>query len=185
MQAYSVIAYPNEQFRIVKAGHYETDLLDQAIRFFEKNPDKNVFSSVGETHRIKRFAPNIYIFYENDYSTFISTDKSALEILSDEIMSHLNFEGETFCISNGEVIFAGNVERFIHNAQIAKKQRYSCFKHISSINEVLSLYQFSDHSDPEYPDIFTIYRRDYEDYEEVEPIYLSRDKDQLEKFARR
>ena len=186
MSAYFVNAYPNEQFRIVEAGRYETDLLDEAIRLFEKNPDKNVFSSVSETHKIKRFEPNIYILnVENDYSTFISKDKPSLKGLSDEIMFHLNFEGETFCISNGEVTLAGNMERFIHNAQIAKKKRYTLFKHISTINEVLSMYRLSDHSDPEYPDIFTIYRRDYEDYEEEEPIYLSRDKDQLEKFARR
>ena len=184
MSAYFVIAYPNEQFRIVEAGRYETDLLDEAIRLFEKNPDKNVFSSVSETHKIKRFESNIYILnVENDYSTFISKDKPSLKGLSDEIMFHLNFEGETFCISNGEVTLAGNMERFIHNAQIAKKKRYTCFNKISTINEVLNRYR-SDPSNPEYPDIVTIYRRDYEDYEE-EPIYLSRDKDQLEKFARR
>lgn len=185
MPAYRLIAYSNEDFRIDEAGHYETDLLDEAIQFFSKNHAKKVFISIDETRRIKRFVSNIYIFYENHYSTFISTNKLDLEFLSDEIMYRLNFKGDTFCISNGEVTRADNMERFILNALIAKKQGYSCFNHISTIYEVLSRYTFSDHSDPEYPEIFTIYRKYHEDYDEEEPIYLSRNEDQLKEFARK
>jgi len=182
--------YVTLDIEVTDASPLDIELLDLALCYLDHDNPEEIYESNGLIWcGIKIFSKEIYEIFSEDDRTFISRDKKALENFCKEISSNLEYDGETYILKDGKVSVASPEESFVLTAAISRTENFkmgrkSYFEKISSIYDILRQYTIKIYSDHEYTQLYTI-RKDNKYDEDDEEIIISRNKEELENFARR